>query len=562
MLGSGPKVTRNAHAAVKLVSEVVTTAMSVASVWLLWVILTVDTAGGAASPRPTAPERSETPDLILITVDTLRADRVGVYGYKRATTPHIDALAEAGITFLHATVPVPRTTPGLASLMTGLTPEHHGSREVWEPVERGTMLAEILARRGYQTIGISANSAAGTRQGFQKGFEKFIDRKNLDKRFGDAHAAFVTDWANELLNAVSPDRPLFLWVHYVDPHWPYTPPRKYWRLQPSGKKCHEARERVSKKQLTLGHLTVDWHGSAVEALRDCSAMYDAEVAFTDHEIGRLIAKLEELGRWSGAIKVFTADHGENFGEDGYYFNHGPSLADGPLRVPLIMSGPGIIAGKRDAGITRIEDVMPTILQILRVPAEEWSELDGFDLSYRWDPSVPLPEKRVVAAVAESGGALHLGAHDFLVSGRADQEYCVNEPRYSMCFEKAGAPPLFFDREVDPFLRKPTEIPEDIKARLAEGARLWGPESARSRCVRTPTFKLVAYPRLEGGYTKALYDLVNDAHESRNVIADHPEVAAELDEILERWEADLPIYRARERSTEAVEELRSLGYLGL
>ena len=508
----------------------------------------------------------EQPDVIIITIDTLRADRLGAYGYEKAKTPNIDALGRSGVVFTEATVALPRTTPGLASLMTGLLPEHHGSREVWERIEHGTLLAEILRDLGYQSFALSANSAAGSKQGLHKGFDDFKDNAEVKKKYKRSEADKISSWAIDLLDEADPDKPLFMWLHYVDPHWRYAPPKK-WKDQPTAAKCRNLQSLEKSKELTTGQITVDFGGKSKFALEECSTLYDAEIAFADAEIGRVIRKLQELGRWDTAIKVFTADHGENLGEDNYYYNHGPSLSDASLRVPLIIAGPTIPDGKVDDTITRVEDVVPTILTLIDLAEEDWPEVDGIDLTWRWDREREAPEAQVNAAVAEAGGALHLEAFPFLVSGRRDRRWCINEPPYSLCYDRTSAKPgqtvepQLFDHVADPRLQTPiTTVPAESEQRLRAAAEIWGPESTRRRAVRTPEVKLVAYPQLEGGYRHELYDLRNDPAETKNVIEQHPREAEKLMEVLQRWQDDLPIYQPRERTAQELEELRSLGYI--
>ena len=172
-----------------------------------------------------------------------------------------------------------------------------------------------------------------------------------------------------------------------------------------------------------------------------------------------------------------------------------------------------------------------------------------------------------AAVAEAGGALHLEAFSFMVSGRRDRKWCINDPPYSMCFDTAGLPPgekaegKIYNHVDDPHVVTPlTTVPPDVEAKLRGAANIWGPESTRARAVRTPQFKLVAYPELTGGYRYALYDLENDPRETKNVFDAHKREADKLLELLERWQADLPIYQPRERTAQELEELRSLGYI--
>ncbi len=389
-------------------------------------------------PEPAfSDEMPDKPDIILITIDTLRADRLGVYGYASARTPNMDALGDAGVIFANATVPLPRTTPGLASLLTGLSPEEHGSREVWErmDVDKGSRLAEVLSNAGYVTLGLSANSAAGSKQGLAVGFDKFLDYKVIKKKRKRDDADVMTDEALTMMEKVDPEAPVFLWVHYVDPHWRYNPSKKRYPDQPKGPRCRAIQKQIKAHELSLGNLISNANGIAEEILDECSALYDAEIGFVDQEVGRLIEGLQELERWDDSLVVLTSDHGENMGEDGMYFAHGPSLADGSLRVPLIMAGPTIPSGRYDGGVAIIEDVMPTLLELIGIAPENRPEnMEGQSLQWRWNSELDYPEQVRSAALSEAGGALNADNVGFLVSGRDRSRYCYNGPRYSMCFE--------------------------------------------------------------------------------------------------------------------------------
>ncbi|MBV1862157.1 MAG: sulfatase-like hydrolase/transferase [Nannocystaceae bacterium] len=408
-------------------------------------------------------EMPDKPDIILITIDTLRADRIGVYGYASARTPNMDALGDAGVIFANATVPLPRTTPGLASLLTGLSPEQHGSREVWQrlDVDKGSRLAEVLSNAGYVTLGLSANSAAGSKQGLAVGFDKFLDYKVIKKKRKRDDADVMTDEALEMLQKVDADAPVFLWVHYVDPHWRYNPSKKRYPDQPKGPRCRAMQKQIKAHELSLGNLISNANGIAADIFDECSALYDAEIGFVDQEVGRLVEGLQDLGRWDDSLVVLTSDHGENMGEDGMFFAHGPSLADGSLRVPLIMAGPTIPSGRYDGGVAIIEDVMPTLLELIGIAPEDRPEnMEGQSLQWRWNPDLDYPERVRSAALSEAGGALNADNVNFLVSGRERSRYCYNGPRYSMCFEPNKRKTVGTAVRVRPPVRVPDDHVED------------------------------------------------------------------------------------------------------
>jgi arylsulfatase len=499
----------------------------------------------AREPKP--------PDLVLITVDTLRADRIGAYGYSAARTPTVDRLAEGGVLFWQATTPFPRTTPALASLHTGLWPHHHGSREVQQTVARGKRLVQLLNERSYVSIGVTANSAAGSQVGLHHGFSRFADQRDLPAPVAEE----VTRRALAFLGEVDPGRPLFLWVHYNDPHWPYDPPAT-WVTLPDVNACSQLRWR----DLPHGLLFGNHGGLAAAALEDCGRLYDAEIAYTDSQIGRLLDGLEAAGRLDNALVVTTSDHGENLGEAGLFYEHGPSVHDASLRVPLIISGPGVAKARVDGDVARLEDLMPTLLALLEFPTAQWPPMDGLDLSARLrsggDGS--QPKANGTAALAESGSALFPRQFDLLVSGRKGGRHCFHGARYSLCRHRGYQ--AVFDHVADPWLRQQIDDPEgEIAAPLEEQSRRWSVEGARERTARTPEFKLVEYPSAEGGYHRALYDLRADPAESRDVAAHHPEVAQRLARQLEDWTRELPTFVPPDRSEEDLEELRALGYIG-
>ncbi len=517
------------------------------------------------------------PDVIMITVDTLRSDRVGAYGSAHVRTPAIDQIAQEGVVFEASTTAFPKTTPAMASLMTGLWPHHHGARDVWEKVEDGVFLAEILRDRGYQTVGVTSNSACGSRQHFDQGFDRLINRNKLP----DAHADSVTDRALRLLKRARKNKPLFLWVHYVDPHWPYEPPRRETETLRVGAKCRALLRMKRRGKISHGQIVGNHENLSREAHADCSALYDTTVRFADREIGRLITALRERERWEDSIVVFTSDHGENFGEDGYYYSHGASLNDATMRVPLLMRGPGIPIGHVDRGMIQSEDVMPTLLQLLDVPFEDRPEMDGVDVSWRWNDKTPRPARAETHSFAESSALTIVGATGFLATGRSGGTYCVHDTRYSICERPvepapqkadeaapAGEPETvigIYDRAVDSLPRNAVpieEVPPEVVERLQAAFKRWPLGTARSRMVRSERYKLVEVPVLEGGFRRELYDMSVDPSEIEDISASRPRTTSQLAHHLERWLTDQPLYKpAAKLSDEELSELKALGYIG-
>jgi arylsulfatase len=511
-------------------------------------------AAGAAGcgGRPEPRER----DVVLVTVDTLRADRLGAYGLRTARTPHIDGLARAGTTFLQATTPFPRTTPALASLLTGLWPHHHGSREVGARMSVRPTLAEVLGRRGYATLAVSANQAAGPAQRLDLGFQRFVDRAAL----GSDRAERVTDRALGLVRELAAGVPLLLWVHYVDPHFPYEPPPGF-RDQPPQDRCRSLSADMRTHRVRLAHVHNDRDGLARDALADCLAAYDGEVAYVDSEIGRLLAGLRGIGRLERALVVLTADHGENLGEDGLYYEHGPSVHDSSLRVPLIVVGGGP-AGRVDSRAARLEDLMPTLLALLGEPRESTPRMDGVDLSARLRAPRLLESASAPLALAEAGSDLFVESHQQVRSGPPRGLCCLNAERFSLCEKPDWEWPRLFDRSSDAALRRDVSDSHRAQKReLMRARRLWPVGEARQRTARSAEYKLVERPRWRGGYERRLYALGSDPGESRDLSAALPEVVERLAAALDPWAGQVAL-AARERGEPPPEQepLRALGYV--
>ena len=499
---------------------------------------------------------SPSPDVVLITVDTLRADRLGAYGWEDARTPVIDDLADRGTLFSRAFTPLPRTTPGLASLLTGLEPHHHGSREVGQKIRPDVpTLAEILAGHGWTTLAVSATGAADPAQGLDRGFQSFVPAADLPS--ADAEDAVERALA-EVESHAGPE-PLFLWLHTIDPHAPYEPPSP-WGDDPRGDGCRELVRFIEEHGWEGGHAFSDREGRSARALDSCSYLYDAEIAYTDAQVGRLLDKLDRLRPDRPRLVILTSDHGENLGEDGLYFQHGPSLHDASLRVPLILSGSGIPGGRRPDRVATLQDILPTLLARLALGAPESASFDGIDLGSSLRV-IRFPGF-VREIFAESGSALMVHNFPYLHSGRAGGFHCLNVRRWSLCGEP-GEEPSLYDHEADPDLTTDLAArePETLRT-LLEIRKLWPPEEARSRTVRNHRFKMVETPIPQGGYRRVLYDMKEgDFPETRDVSNRYAETWRELGQELDEWTSELPRPTPPRRSPEEIRRLRALGYAG-
>jgi arylsulfatase A-like enzyme len=343
--------------------------------------------------------------LVLISVDTLRADHVGAYGGPVAT-PVLDGLAAQGVLIEQATTPTPTTGPAVASMMTGLYPWHHEVvNNASELAERFTTLAEIAREAGLVTAGFVSNYMLDARYGFAQGFDEYLFEPTgryefpteelaqaapwgADRGFW-APAAAMTRAAGAWIERTAGDpRPFLLWVHYFDPHAPYDPPAQYRVGDPID---------VSGKSLP----------SRVESwneLGELNRAYRGEVRFVDAEIGKLLATLERFHPPGAIAIVVAADHGEGLGDHGE-LDHGAVLFDEAVRVPLIVRAPGLPPGARLAGPAQLEDLFPTLLALLGLPKP--SGVDGLDL-LPWMSGVADESPR-----PSSVGALRLWHHPSL-----------------------------------------------------------------------------------------------------------------------------------------------------
>ena len=291
-------------------------------------------------------------NVLLVTLDTTRADHLGCYGYKAASTPALDALANEGIRFDDAVTVAPVTLPSHASILTGLAPHHHGVRNNGEfhldPAH--VTLAEILGDQNYQTAAFIAAFVLDSRYGLDQGFDVYDDELGGDRSSAidtfsspihERSAARVTTDAVSWLAARDRTRPFFCWVHYFDPHKPYNTPPPF-------------RARFSKRP------------------------YDGEIAYMDSQIGRLVQSLKKEDAWANTLIGVVADHGEGLGDHGEA-SHAKLIYGSVMRVPLIVACPGLSTQSHvvDDVVVSVMDIFPTVLDLLGV--DHPADVDGVSL---------------------------------------------------------------------------------------------------------------------------------------------------------------------------------------
>lgn len=291
--------------------------------------------GYTAGAIPLRAAEASRPNVILITIDTLRADHVHCYGDAQVETPHFDALARSAVRFTEAFSPVPITLPAHSTILTGAYPMATGMHDFSgnKLPANALTLAEVLHENGYSTAAFIGSAVLDSRFGLNQGFDTYFDHfdfsrlneTNLDLM--DRRGDLVMDEALRWLR-LRPRQPIFLWVHLYDPHFPYTPPEPY-------------------------------------ASRYRSRPYDGEVAFVDGQVGRLFTFLRDAGLYDRSVIALLADHGEGLGEHGEK-THGFFIYNSTLHVPLIIRVPGA-APRVVAEEVSLVDVMPTLLQALKLP---------------------------------------------------------------------------------------------------------------------------------------------------------------------------------------------------
>jgi len=339
---------------------------------------------------------TQRPSVIMISIDTMRADHLSCYGYERNTTPHIDRLASESLIFKRAYATSSWTLPSHASLMTGCYPSMHNAHraEHTKPPyfctklsDDNVTIAEILSGYGYDTAGIIAGTFCKAFFGLGQGFNFYDD--NLDPWGGERSAHAINElafaWLNNRETQLAQQKfllfnitlPVFLFIHYFDPHQSYMPPAPFDTLYPGRDDtviyAHTSASAASYKEKELGLLTdviKRKHELTLKEKNHLLALYDGELSFVDDAVGKLMEKLTELKLFSKSTIIVTSDHGESFGEH-HLMTHGIALYDDNLRVPLIIKYPSWC---RKTGVTHepvsLVDIFPEILHTVSIPIPE------------------------------------------------------------------------------------------------------------------------------------------------------------------------------------------------
>lgn len=449
----------------------------------------------AASGCRRAPRQ---PNVLLLSVDTLRADHLGCYGGTRVATPNVDRLAHDGALFENAACPMPMTRPSLSTIHTSLHPREHGVVNNGVALAPASVtLAGTLAAAGYATAAFTPVRLLDASSGLAQGFASYVapDAHHLP---ADRVAPGALDW----LAKRDPAKPFFVWLHLFDPHLPYAPPARY----APGPGADE----ISWKSLLADANAHD--GDVPQAtLARALELYAGEVAYVDHWVGEVVAKLDALGVLDDTILVFTADHGECF-DHGIFFEHADCLYEGAVHVPLLIRYPRKIAGgTRIAAQVEHMDVAPTILALAGVAQPP---------AFRGHALLPSPS---TASDTGDAGAFALIEH-----------------------------PLYQDRNAEERSRKQDRIRSVAGVPTREIVT-----DRQSNALRGTTWKLIT-----DGPASELYDLPADRGEQHDLASSRPELTADLRRVLEQKLAQHPLHLHADGDVNPRlrETLKALGYV--
>jgi arylsulfatase A-like enzyme len=389
---------------------------------------------------------ADQPDIVVIAVDSLRADHLGCYGYRRPTSPNVDALAQDSVVFDAALAAGIPTTPSFTTLYTGLHPyrhgivAHYGDRRLSEDV---LLLPQLAKRRGYLTAAVDSLvvQSGGRGSWFARGYDHYAGFHY--EPFG-GQGSRLTDAALRLVKERT-DKPLFLFVHYWDPHTPYGPLPPYDTLHyEPGSGAFEMSDVVGLCPEYYEAFVEDMNLEHPDDYAYVVAQYDGEISQVDAHIGRLLDGIKDGGTWENTFLLFVSDHGECFGEGDFHFDH-HGLYDAVTRVPMILHAPGLRPSRIEV-LASTEDVLPTLADLAGLPLPDY-DLTGESLLPHVEGAPPI-RHRVVSSESTRQASLSLRTESWKLilpitedaEGRPIPDF-YNRPR--------RPDPLLFDLQADP-----------------------------------------------------------------------------------------------------------------
>jgi arylsulfatase A-like enzyme len=423
---------------------------------------------GVGSARKAGGTSAKT-NLIVISIDTLRRDRVGCFGSGLDTSPQIDRIREESVTFQNAYCEIPITNPSHVSMFTGLTIASHGNDNNGERLDNNTVtLATIMRRKGYRTAAfVSALPLIDRISNLSIGFESYDDNLWVPAWVGDAFFldALSLLWfrivhrdegplaiaAGEVVERAAAwiddhaQQPFFIFIHLYDPHAPYAPPAEFEKAyMPASDTDHDVN----------------------------NALYNGEVRYSDSEIGGLIDQLEGMGLLSRSLLVILSDHGEELGDnEDEYYGHGYDLCQEAIRVPFMLRLPdGRLAGDSRSDFCQVVDLVPTVLPLLGIRAPDVIELDGRDLL----SGQATRDKPLFFQAAPRENTIAFGVLD--PPWKMTRLYEIDGDRYALRHER------MFNLEDDPLETNDLsdEGPEKIVARLQHHLDMYSDQTLARR----------------------------------------------------------------------------------
>lgn len=363
--------------------------------------------------RQPSPQAAERPSLIVLVIDTVRADRLSSYGHHRLTTPVLDHVAREGVLFERATSASAWTLPSVSSILSGLPPSAHGVRAYEDQLPDAVeTVAEQLQAAGYHTAFLGVNSLFEAGRNLQQGFDYYF---GIDEISGEELNQRLQAWLQERPK----DKPTFLYVHYFDPHCRYVPPEPYRQLYWPPSEAQRTHRTMTPEQWRLMHECFQLHFNPGEPVLDVDyylSEYDAELRHVDQVVGLFLERLKTVGLYDQSLLVLTSDHGEEFYDHGGY-GHGKVLNEHTVHVPLMVKLPrGAQAGRRESGRVSSLDLAPTLLSYAGLPIPK--RLPGLNLRPVLEGQGTLDPERAVFAETDYEGkqrAVLQGTFKLLVS---------------------------------------------------------------------------------------------------------------------------------------------------
>ena len=356
-------------------------------------------------------------NLVLISIDCLRADHLSAYGYHRNTTPHIDRFAAEGVLFENAVSVSSWTLPTHMSMLTGLMPSFHGANRSHKLSTSVPFLPEMLSRAGYETLGVVSGAYLSQAFGFERGFDSYRFLK-------DARAEYVVD-AGLHLALESRGRRHFLFLHLFDAHWPYLPPREF---------LDRFDQRPPDISDIMPKIIYGKRPRGPEEIQHFVNLYDGEIAYLDQQLGRFFEGLREAGLYDRSLIVLTADHGESFYEHDMW-QHSESLYQEVTHVPLLVKWPGGSPSGRVEHLVSQLHIFPTILERAGIdsPYADHQGLDQYASGEKPDPESVTSMSEIIWEPKETHGpsmkvSLRKGSLKYILTltGETGDEQFVSE----------------------------------------------------------------------------------------------------------------------------------------